>query len=91
MTRCLVRAEALLTQLLFDQALRIRMKDSLGEDEKTDTPAIQVEDTDAEAGDEDATKVKADAAGDKSSGQGVVGKINVLMAQDIETVIEGEE
>jgi hypothetical protein len=47
-TRALVRAEALLTQLLFDHSLRIRMKEAV-EDEKTPdgtaTPAIRIEDT----------------------------------------------
>jgi hypothetical protein len=47
-TRALVRTEALLTQLLFDHSLRIRMKEAV-EDEKTadgtDTPAIRIEDT----------------------------------------------
>jgi hypothetical protein len=95
MTRCLVRSEALLTQLLFDQALRVRMKDTIGDetDATVDTPAIQVEDTDSQAEatdvtDDDATKNTSEEG---SSQQGIVGKINVLMAQDLDTVVQGEQ
>ena len=62
MTRALVRTEALLTQLLFDHSLRLRMKDSTEEPEKEEPavsagpsmvvpggPLINVEDVDAAA------------------------------------------
>ncbi|WVF65767.1 hypothetical protein IAT40_000501 [Kwoniella sp. CBS 6097] len=111
-TRCLVRSEALLTQLLFDHALRLRMKDAI-EDTKTDqVPEIRIEEVveagpgNAEAvieeGSESATEVgSADGAKDKQAaadeeakktkGQGLAGKINVLMAADVESVIEGRD
>ncbi|WVQ74599.1 hypothetical protein IAR50_004200 [Cryptococcus sp. DSM 104548] len=125
-TRCLVRAEALLTQLLFDHSLRLRMKDQVedqkdGEEEKESAgPLITVEEVDhapdaprgliAAEGDEaegegaalgveepesaqDKTdrKAAADAEAKKSKGQGLAGKINVLMAADIEAVCEGRD
>lgn len=116
MTRCLVRAEALLTQVLFDHALRLRMTDKVGEEEEEDeipdVPAIQIDDHDvnvtndvdpevkveghevpASADSETTAAADADAkeaAEPAAPGQGIAGKINVLMAQDIETVIEGE-
>lgn len=98
MTRCLVRSEALLTQLLFDQALRIRMKDSIGdekEDAEQETPAIVVENADAQSEESVSESGKGQPKPSKTAptaqpdGQGVVGKINVLMAQDIEAVIDG--
>ncbi|OWT36272.1 ATP-binding cassette transporter [Cryptococcus neoformans] len=150
-TRSLVRSEALLTQLLFDHALRLRMKDQVDDDREKEVdnmvngegsvPLITVEDVEEvidhapgapeefqdrfenEAGEEstargsgkrksapqstDATEVGSangsdkDAAVDrkaaadeearKSKGQGLAGKINVLMAADIESVIEGRD
>lgn len=122
MTRCLVRTEALLTQLLFDQALRLRMKDSVGdEDEKagtetgTATPAVKIttDEGDQEQpvdasqqaegssngatngesnGETNGTTVKdpEEPTAPPSKSQGLVGKINVLMASDIESVGEGE-
>jgi hypothetical protein len=48
-TRAITRAEAIFTQLIFDHALRIKMRDDVAEKEGqvlgTDTPAIIVEDT----------------------------------------------
>jgi hypothetical protein len=142
MTRCLVRGEAILTQLLFDHALRLRMKDSTDDEEKKSdesgaddsngtAPLITVEEVivhapgapqdlaeevraeEAEAGlrhseangsnseateigsasgsKEQDAKAKAEGAKDASSGQGIAGKINVLMAADVEAVVEGQE
>ena len=137
-TRCLVRGEALLTQLLFDHALRLRMKDSLGEEDKQDvdvvaaTPLIRIEEvvdtpagvtegllmetTDIDSPDRgveamdksgpasEATEVSsasskgkaddpkpAETTGEKPSGQGLAGKINVLMAADVESILEGRD
>ncbi|WRT65691.1 uncharacterized protein IL334_002636 [Kwoniella shivajii] len=122
-TRALVRSEALLTQLLFDHALRLRMKDATDEGTKEEitkpTPAITVEEFVepgpglAEAGlpdgpeSTDATEVgssngsngakksdkeiAADEEAKKSTGQGLAGKINVLMAADIDTVLNGRD
>jgi hypothetical protein len=39
MTRALVRGESLLTQLLFDHALRLRMKDTTDDDEEKNEPS----------------------------------------------------
>ncbi|KAK8861564.1 hypothetical protein IAR55_002386 [Kwoniella newhampshirensis] len=130
-TRALVRSEALLTQLLFDHALRLRMKDSVDDEdeEKPETikdalPAINVEEvvdlppgvptenlvnTDdsndsTEVGSSSGSnqdknaeqqavdrKAAADDEANKTKGQGLAGKINVLMASDIESVIEGRD
>lgn len=131
MTRCMVRSESILTQLLFDHSLRLRMKDSLGEEEVKDipaegtkTPLIRIEA--AEGGGPEAAMEHEDTAamasgsatgstlasststakgkeaakdGDADStkepkaaipGQGLAGKINVLMAADVESLVEGE-
>ncbi|ADV20810.1 ATP-binding cassette (ABC) transporter, putative [Cryptococcus gattii WM276] len=150
-TRSLVRSEALLTQLLFDHALRLRMKDQMDDNQEKEVddmangegsaPLITVQNveevighapgapeefrdrSDNETEEEsiahgsgkrkstpqstDATEVGSvsdsnkDAAVDrkaaadeearKSKGQGLAGKINVLMAADIESVIEGRD
>ncbi|WVR03866.1 hypothetical protein IAU60_000864 [Kwoniella sp. DSM 27419] len=122
-TRCLVRSEALLTQLLFDHALRLRMKDAIEEETKPeraiDAPEIRIEEVlepttggaEAAIGEgfesADATEIgsangsnkdkpndkqaAADDEAKKSKGQGIAGKINVLMAADVEAVIEGRD
>ena len=118
MTRALVRTESLLTQLLFDHALRLRMRDSTedAEDKEEDAtggdgPVINVEEVDGaeingtatssngstEVGSGDVTKGKetdkqiaAEKEAAKTNGQGLAGRINVLMAADVESVIEGE-
>lgn len=99
MTRCLVRTEALLTQLLFDHALRLRMRDSVEEDENkqdVDVPDIQVEDAEqnghpnGETNGKDSKKKDA-AAPVKTATQGITGRINVLMSQDIESLVEGRD
>ncbi|ODO04635.1 hypothetical protein I350_05244 [Cryptococcus amylolentus CBS 6273] len=119
-TRCLVRAEALLTQLLFDHSLRLRMKDQVDDEKEEEEevkesagPLITVEEVDhapdaprgliaaeaetatpAESGtgkDKTDRKAAADAEAKKSKGQGLAGKINVLMAADIEAVGEGRD
>ena len=120
MTRALVRTECLLTQLLFDHALRLRMRDSTeGEDEKAaepeaSGPVINVEEVTADgveavipengqglttgeavavgvpAPEEGASK-KEEAEDSGPKGQGLAGKINVLMAADVESVVEGRD
>ena len=130
-----------MTQLLFDHALRLRMKESTEEEvtiyegKKTKDPAkvvditTQVEEindsrpnTPEEAGTTDGSgdtspsglgesssstavggsltsnkkgknrdrKAEADDEAQKTKGQGLAGKINVLMAADVEAVLEGE-
>lgn len=106
MTRFCVRGEAILTQLLFDQALRLRMKDSVGSEEEKiagerDTPTIEVEDIDetqiveAPISSAHNTAAKAEtepvAEAKATSSQGIVGRINVLMAQDVESIVEGRD
>jgi hypothetical protein len=100
-TRLLVRSESVLTQLLFDHALRLRMKDSTddqGESDKKDVPAINVEDVDeasdtevgSSSGSSKAKKgnaAKAEEEAAKSSGQGLAGKINVLISSDVESIL----
>ncbi|KAK4688391.1 hypothetical protein P7C73_g1726, partial [Tremellales sp. Uapishka_1] len=120
-TRSLVRAEALLTQVLFDHALRLRMKDATEDETKAEIaegPTIVVEEVlehtpvvlvEGGADSSDSTEVassagsskdkdkKADqkAAADleakKAKSQGIAGKINVLMAADLENVINGRD
>lgn len=108
-TRFLVRSEAILTQLLFDHALRLRMKDTT--DGQTDTaddkiPSVNVEnaDTGNETGDNSDTEVgssngsgskqnkkdnaaKAEEEASKINGQGLAGKINVLISSDVESIL----
>ncbi|GMK55604.1 hypothetical protein CspeluHIS016_0206600 [Cutaneotrichosporon spelunceum] len=105
MTRFLVRSEAILTQLLFDQALRLRMKDSVGSEEEkidgeaqtisVDTPNdSQILDPTVQAAPNNSA-ARADsepvAEAKASPSQGIVGRINVLMAQDVEAVVEGRD
>lgn len=113
MTRALVRTESLLTQLLFDHALRLRMRDTTDDEdsksvaqEPTDAPGpiISVENVDgAESGSttevassdgsngkDGSKKAAADKEAAKNKGQGLAGKINVLISTDVESVIEGE-
>ncbi|KAL1411644.1 hypothetical protein Q8F55_002608 [Vanrija albida] len=101
MTRTLVRTEALLTQLIFDHALRLRMKDSADEEEEETPPASTTPDIvveDADGGDGTRTPAsetaKKSASGDespKTKEEGITGKINVLLAQDIESVVDGRD
>jgi len=100
-TRLLVRSESVLTQLLFDHALRLRMKDSTddqGESDKKDIPVINVEEADEASDTEvgsssDSNKAKknnaarAEEEASKSSGQGLAGKINVLISSDVESIL----
>ncbi|WVQ64901.1 uncharacterized protein L199_003070 [Kwoniella botswanensis] len=121
-TRALVRSEALLTQLIFDHALRLRMKDAIEDEKNEESPAagapeIRIEDVtqpapgateallgaeaatndDTEVGSSNGTVKKddkeaaADAEAKKAKGQGLAGKINVLMAADVESVLEGRD
>ena len=127
MTRALVRGEAILTQLLFDHALRLRMKDSTEEDEKSEakeeaemTSAIDIRieevidptdgplvnlvhedvngDVETPQGSSESTEVgktpsngaAAEQEAQNPKGHGLAGKINVLMAADVESVLEGE-
>lgn len=129
MTRALVRTEAILTQLLFDHSLRLRMKDSTGDEDKTGekvqagppVPAINVEAVgpagevaqeamaidgqntgDGVEGSPETTEVGSQNGSSKGKAaatepakvpgapqQGLAGKINVLMAADIESLVEG--
>ena len=141
MTRALVRGESILTQLLFDHSLRLRMKDTTEDDDTTnddtksnsglsgEAPLITVEEVidaapaapedlvhgdpaddgngkasstgsgeSTEVGSSGGMKDKdtgnhamADKEADKVSGQGLAGKINVLMAADVESVLEGRD
>lgn len=95
MTRTLVRTEALLTQLIFDHALRLRMKDSAEEEEETPPTSDTPEDADGgdgtrTPGSESAKKSNSGDDSPKPKEEGITGKINVLLAQDVESVIDGE-
>jgi len=140
-TRALVRGEALLTQVLFDHALRLRMKDSTEEEDKkeeeqkaegitslikinieevpdqepiaTNDLIIHTEDVgiapveengesseSTEVGSSNGSnkkgqsadkKTAADQEAQKTKGTGLAGKINVLMAADVESVLDGED
>lgn len=106
MTRALVRSESILTQLIFDHSLRLRMRDAIeDDDEKVEAaeaagPTINVQDasdaSSTEVGSSDGgkpvdPKAAAEKEASKSNGQGIVGKINVLMAADVESVVEGRD
>lgn len=126
MTRCLVRSEAIFTQLLFDHSLRLRMKDATAEDENKEdkapanhlVPAITVEAATDSAngpagevaqeamaqeginGDKSDLAAEANGSGKKAAvepkdvaapQQGLAGKINVLMAADVESITEGRD
>ena len=100
-TRLLVRSESVLTQLLFDHALRLRMKDSTDDqdEDKPDVPVVNVEQVDEGTSDTevgsstDSNKAKKDNAAraeeeaSKSSGQGLAGRINVLISSDVESIL----
>jgi ABC-type multidrug transport system fused ATPase/permease subunit len=102
-TRLLVRSESVLTQLLFDHALRLRMKDSTddqNEGESSAVPVINVEQVDesgssdtevgSSSGSDQAKKnlaARAEEEASKSSGQGLAGKINVLISSDVESIL----
>jgi ABC-type multidrug transport system fused ATPase/permease subunit len=104
-TRLLVRSESILTQLLFDHALRLRMKDSTDEPKEADNadvPAINVEQADGASNDASSTDVgsstgpeqakkdnaaRAEEEASKSSGQGLAGRINVLISSDVESIL----
>lgn len=100
-TRLLVRSESVLTQLLFDHALRLRMKDSTDDqdEDKADVPVVNVEQVDEGTSDTevgsstDSNKAKKDNAAraeeeaSKSSGQGLAGRINVLISSDVESIL----
>jgi ABC-type multidrug transport system fused ATPase/permease subunit len=106
-TRLLVRSESILTQLLFDHALRLRMKDSTDEPKEADNadvPAINVEQADGASNDASSTDVgsstgpeqakkdnaaRAEEEASKSSGQGLAGRINVLISSDVESILGG--
>lgn len=108
MTRFLVRGEAILTQLLFDHALRLRMKDSVGSEEEKipgegagNNPTIEVQTPDAsenvdptlQSAHNTAAKAETEPipTATATSSQGIVGRINVLMAQDVESIVEGRD
>jgi ABC-type multidrug transport system fused ATPase/permease subunit len=100
-TRLLVRSESVLTQLLFDHALRLRMKDSTDDQDenKADVPVVNVEQADEGASDtevgssSDSNTAKKDNAAraeeeaSKGSGQGLAGRINVLISSDVESIL----
>lgn len=97
----MVRSESVLTQLLFDHALRLRMKDSTDDqdEDKADVPVVNVEQVDEGTSDTevgsstDSNKAKKDNAAraeeeaSKSSGQGLAGRINVLISSDVESIL----
>jgi hypothetical protein len=92
MTRVLVRSESILTQLLFDHSLRLRMKDAVPDEPKpVEIPAIVVGDEANLAernmvGGQDAPAPEA-----AQPKQGIAGKINVLMASDVAAVGNGRD
>ncbi|ORY22510.1 hypothetical protein BCR39DRAFT_551500 [Naematelia encephala] len=143
MTRALVRGESILTQLLFDHALRLRMKDIVPDEEDSPReegapevalPLITVQDVQdhlpgqpdmlqsisendvaaqttgsdengtgsgsstevdstsgSKKGKTPAQKAAAEEEAQKAKGQALAGKINVLMAADVESVLEGRD
>lgn len=118
-TRCLVRTEAIFSQLILEHSLRIRMQDDDREDKSpaaSEGPAIVIEDTNGVAHGQ--TVVEATNSGDaaihpvetvsvtdtdsttkggtetpskdekKKVGGNILGRINTLIATDIDNIIE---
>ncbi|KIJ62401.1 hypothetical protein HYDPIDRAFT_94464 [Hydnomerulius pinastri MD-312] len=80
-TRTLVRAEGILTQLIFEHALRIRMK---AETEKESQDAAASDATSAPSAPGSTSKPKA-------KGENLVGKINNLVTSDLGNATEGRD
>ncbi|KAI0656583.1 multidrug resistance-associated ABC transporter [Cubamyces menziesii] len=81
MNRMSVRTEAIVTELLFQHALRIRVKSEASGEDLRDEPAS------AGAGDGDAT---SEPAGKEKPKDGfLVGKLNNLITSDLASVTEG--
>ncbi|KIJ23254.1 hypothetical protein M422DRAFT_786228 [Sphaerobolus stellatus SS14] len=76
-SRVLVRATALLTQLVFEHSLRIRMKAEVDKDEKGKGKDVDVDATESEK--------------TKKGGEYLTGKINNLITSDLEQIGEGRE
>ena len=118
-TRCLVRTEAIFSQLILEHSLRIRMQDDDREDESSvaaEGPAIVIEDTNGVAhgqtvveainsGDAAIHPVETNGVADTDShtkngtetpskdekkkvGGNILGRINTLIATDIDNIIE---
>ena len=105
MTRVLVRSESILTHLLFDHSLRLRMKDAVPDTEPkridVGVPTIVVGDESANLAERnmvgaqtppepaEAQEVAEAKADQGTATQGIAGKINVLMGSDVVAVGEG--
>lgn len=90
MTRCLVRAEAVLTQLLFDHALRLRV--TLQPEEPRES--WMTTETEMESQSPDGSGFTIPPKFTKESPaktQGDLGNINNLMASEVESVVEGRD
>jgi hypothetical protein len=80
-TGCLVRAQAMMTQLIFEHALRIRMKTETGSS-TSDKGKRDTDDNDAKDG--------SKKVGEKSDGN-IVGKINTLVGTDLDNIMNGRD
>ncbi|ORX36515.1 hypothetical protein BD324DRAFT_651753 [Kockovaella imperatae] len=132
MTRALIRCESIISMLIFEHALRLRMRESTEKEEKEEpkpiNPAlidITVEDienapgkpllpsapeptvVESENGTDDTEvgsssqasnkgkiadkKAESQDGSEEGTGQGIAGKINVLIAADVSAVVEGRD
>ncbi|PBK89813.1 ATP-binding cassette transporter [Armillaria gallica] len=86
-TRCLVRAEGIITQLVFEHALRIRVK------AETDSPASgecqsrDLIDVPEEASEDLQTPAEANL-GQLSEGKNLIGRINNLVTTDLKNITD---
>ncbi len=86
-TRCLVRAEGIITQLVFEHALRIRAK------AETDSPASSkcqsrdLIDVPEEASEDLQTPAEANL-GQRSEGKNLIGRINNLVTTDLKNITD---
>ncbi|KZV59749.1 P-loop containing nucleoside triphosphate hydrolase protein [Peniophora sp. CONT] len=88
-TATLVRAEAIITQLIFEHALRLRVK-SHGPDETVDTgPATATPSASLEGGDGDQSDAKAKK--DERKDTNFVGKLNNLVTTDLQNIVSGRD
>jgi ABC-type multidrug transport system fused ATPase/permease subunit len=101
MTRVLVRSESILTQLLFDHSLRLRMKDAIPDEPKRtdiDIPSIVIGEETANLAERNMVGTEEPPAPQEAvpkeqgnAQQGIAGKINVLMASDVAAVGNGRD
>ncbi|KEP52172.1 multidrug resistance-associated ABC transporter [Rhizoctonia solani 123E] len=103
-SRCLVHTEAIITQIIFEHSLRIRMvsavpnKTSEISDERTVIEGGEVDNTRSADTSETPTMVASTSSAsvkgkeqDDDEGSNLIGKINNLMSTDLGNIVEGRD